>query len=214
MEMAGELKPIGPYFKGQVVGYVEQIGFDGAPIDFRTPRIWAALQARPSKEQDAADWLKRANLFAYWPCYVDQVRHSHARGHGHGWRYGRFRPVIPGYLFIAGREGSHADPSSVIRQTPGVIGYMRDASGHPAFLGNDDIEIIRHIEAGMNLPLDPKTAHKFRVGDKVRFCDDLLGRWPPGVVERLADNGRLSIGVAMLGRIVSVIAHPHQIEAM
>lgn len=184
-------------------------GADGHPLEFDVPRQWAALTARPSKEQAAADWLRSARMFAYWPCYGEQVRHSLGRS-----RHQRMRAIIPGYLFIAMRDGAQADPWMIVRQTPGITGYMRDATGYPALLGEEDIQVIRRIEAGHNLPYDPKTAHKFKVGDKVRFCGDLLGRWPAGVVSGLADNGRIKVDVPLLGRFVPIEALPHQIEAM
>ena len=189
-------------------------GLDGSPMDFRTPRSWLALQVRTGREQDAADWFKHARFFAYWPCYAKQINAGGPRHRGLSLRRVRYYALIPGYLFIAAREGSHADPAPVISQAPGVFGYVRDASGYPMTLAEADIAVIRQIENGENLPPNPKTAHRFKVRDKVRFCDDILGRWPPGIIERLADDGRISVGVAVLGRIVSVLAYPHQIEAM
>lgn len=190
------------------------LGLDGHPIDYLEPRSWVAFFARPNKEQEAADWMKRAMLFAYWPCYSDQVRTSNGRGIGRASRYQRFRALIPGYLFVAMREGSNADPFVLMRQIPGIVGYMRGPNGYPAKLGEEDILTIRNIEAGQNLPYDPSTAHKFKVGDKVRFADDLMGRWPPGKITRLAADGRISVEVGLLGQMVPVTVYPHQIEAM
>lgn len=190
------------------------LGLDGSPIDFTAPRSWVALLTRPSKEQDAADWCKYAHLFAFWPCYSDQVRHGYRRAAGRASRSPRMRAVIPGYLFVAVKQGSMVSPFAVIGQAPGIIGYMRDPSGHPALLGEADIETIRRIEGGLNLPYDPKTSHKFKPGQKVRFCDDLMGRWPAGTVDRIAPDGRISVDVSLLGRIVPVTVYPHQIEEM
>lgn len=190
------------------------IGFDGVPMDFRAPRVWVALQARTSKEQDAADWLKASRLFAYWPCYAKDSNAGGTKANGFARRRVRYNALIPGYIFVAAVQGCDPDPSLVINQTPGIIGYMRDPSGFPMTLGEDDIQKIRRIESDENKPPDPKTAHKFKTGQKVRFSDRLLGGWSPGHVERLADDGRISIGVPLLGRIVTMLVFPHQIEAM
>lgn len=187
---------------------------DGSPMSFRTPRVWIALHARGGKEQDAADWLKKARMFAYWPCYAKDSNAGWRGRHGLSHRRVRYCSLLPGYLFIGAREGATIEPSHLVEQTPGIMGYIRDASGYPMTLGEQDIQTIRRIESGENLPPNPKTAHKFKIKDKVRFCDDLLGRWPHGLVERLADDGRISVGVPLLGRSVSVLAFPHQIEAM
>jgi transcription antitermination factor NusG len=189
-------------------------GLDGSAIDFLAPRAWVAFVARSGKEQDSADWFKNARLFAYWPCYGDQVRHWRGRANGIGSRSLRMKALIPGYLFVAVRDGVVVDPFVVVRQVPGITGYMRGPEGYPAMLGEADIQTIRRIEAGQNLPFDPKGAHKFKTGDKVRFCDDLMRRWPYGKVARLAADGRISVDVALLGRVVPVTVYPHQIEAM
>jgi transcription antitermination factor NusG len=183
-------------------------GLDGEPLDFRAPREWCAFQARTMKEQSAADWLKLARMFAYWPCYAkDENR-------GRGQRRKRYHALIPGYIFIAMRQGATIDPHQIVAQVPGIIGYMRDGTGLPMVLGNDDIDRIRQIESDENLPPSPKTAHKFKNGQKVRFRGDLFSGWHPGKVERLADDGRIGIGVPLLGRIVTMLVYPHQIEAM
>lgn len=189
-------------------------GLDGQPMNFRTPRAWLALRARTGKEQDSADWLKHNRIFAYWPCYSKDINAGRGHRNGFAQRRSRYYSLIPGYLFVADREGKAHDPSWMVETVPGILSYQRDASGRPLTLAEADIETIRRIEDGENLPPNPKTAHKFKNGEKVRFADDLLGRWPAGKVERLADDGRISVGVSLLGRIVSVLVHPHQIEAM
>lgn len=190
------------------------IGLDGHPLDFRTPRNWTALIARPSKEQDAADWLKNAGLLAYWPCFVDQIRHHQQRAAGRAKRFPRYKSVIVGYIFMAVRVGDNTDPWNIVRETPGIISFVRNAEGNAARMAEEDIAVIRRIEGGLNLPINPKTAHVFKCGDKVHFVDDLYGRWPNGVVFRLAENGRIIVNVPLLGQVVPIEVFPHQIEAM
>lgn len=190
------------------------MGNEAAPlVDFYAPRKWRALLVQPLKEQKAADWLKAAHQWVYWPNFTDQV---HAGGHRRGQARLRRpvnRAVISGYLFLAVRADA-GDPWGAVHVTPGVRGFVRDGDGHAAALTDQDIEIIRNIEAGLNLPYDPKTAHRFRLGDRVRFTDDIYSRWPPGIVRRLADDGRIVVESQLLGRVVPILVYPHQIEAM
>lgn len=188
------------------------VGIDGHPFDFRTPKNWAALVARPGFEQKAAEWLKNWHLPAYWPCYVKSVNTGRKTVSGKAGRRPQYMPIMPGYVFIALAVGSQANPWALAHHVPGIIGYLRDGTGEPATMSDDDILVIRTIEGRLNLPFDPKTAHRFKVGDKVRFADDLLGRWPNGVISRLAEDGRIVVDVALLGRIVPISVYPHQIE--
>lgn len=194
--------------KSLIPNELQQFGFDGVPLDFSAPRVWAALIVRPMLEQKAADRLKEYRLFAYWPCFQKQMNA------GGGNRRMIFSPLLPGYIFIAAHAGTKCDPWNVIRQTPGIVGFLRDGFGGPAFLDNDDINVIRVIESGQNIPPPEKQTHRFKVGDKVRFIDDLLGRWPAGKVKALAANNRISVEVPLLGCFVPIEAAAHQIEAM
>lgn len=142
----------------------------GSGLKFTEPRIWRALIARSAKEQHAADWLKRDRLYVYWPNYERQINAGRRRCRT------LLSPVMPGYLFLATRDEAN-EPSlqALIDVTPGLMGYVRDGSGNAASLTNFDIEIIRRIEAGLNLPSPKKHVHRFKSGDHVRFVDDLLG---------------------------------------
>ena len=176
------------------------------------PKKWRALLSFPGRERRAADFLKDFGQWVYWPNYGKHVSVAPRRPGARRERRLAFFPVIPGYLFLAERADA-GDPWGIVHATPGVHGFVRDSEGHAAALTDQDIEIIRHIEAGLNLPFDPKTVHRFKTGDKVRFIDDLYSRWPPGKVSRLAEDGRIVVEVAVLGRIVPILVYPHQIEA-
>ena len=179
-----------------------------APMDFRTPRKWYALLTGSNKERAAADWLKlRSSAWIYWPNMTAQ------KASGRGGRRAQLVSIIPGYLFMGAGLDS-GDPWQVVHETPGIHGFVRDSTGHAAALTDQDIEIIRRIEGNENLPVNPKTAHRFQVGEKVQFVDDLYGRWPSGRIERLADDGRIVVGVPLLGRVVKISVYPHQIELM
>lgn len=180
-------------------------------IGYRDQRVWHALYVRGLREQDAADWLKHQGIPVYWPNYTTHIGKAQIR-HGRRTRSPRFSSVIPGMLFSASVPG--ADPREVVQDTPGVFGYMRDGAGYPAKIDERDIETIRRIEAGLNLPPPTRAMHSFKISDKVRFIDDLLGRWPAGKIIKLAKDGGISVEVPLLGRAVPIWVVPHQIEAM
>lgn len=175
----------------------------------QTPRKWFALLTISNKEQAAADWIRirSPGTWIYWPNVTKHV------AHGRNGRRPQLASIIPGYLFM-GERVEAGDPWPIVHDTPGVRSFVRNSTGHAATMTDEDIEIIRRIEGDQNLPHDPKTAHRFKTSDKVRFASDLYGRWPNGQVSRLADDGRIVVEVSLLGRTVPVLVNPHQIEAM
>jgi transcription antitermination factor NusG len=101
----------------------------------------------------------------------------------------------------------------LLHRIVGAFDIARTFSGYPLLIGDEDIQIIRRIEIGLNTPRpSDKVVHNFKRGQKVRFVDDLIGRWPPGVVETLAHDGRISVEVDLMGRKVPIWVLPHQIE--
>jgi transcription antitermination factor NusG len=184
-------------------------------------RRWPMLIVMPGREQRAADFLKQAGEWVYWPNKGVLVN---AGSKAKGRRRTQLCSVIPGYVFlglpehaatvIATQRRNDGVAWKAVHAAPGVVGYVRDKEGFPALMGDDDINIIREIEAKENLPHDPKTAHRFKVGDKVRFVADLLGQWPHGTVVKLADDGRIVVETPLLGRIVPIEVYPHQIEKL
>jgi transcription antitermination factor NusG len=191
-------------------------GCDGEQVEWDTPLQWVALTARPSREIEAADWLKRTRLFAYWPNKVTQIRMGSGAAGMPSRRRAVYRAIIPGYIFAAQRLGNTAHPCNLIGQVPGLIGFVRGFDGGPALLRQRDIEIIRHIEARENMPppAPSEVSKKFKFGDKVRFIDDIYSEWPPGVVKQLYSDDRIAIDVPLLGRVVPMEVSPSQIEPM
>jgi transcription antitermination factor NusG len=100
----------------------------------------------------------------------------------------------------------------VVARNVGIVKVVRNYSGELAALPNADIEVIREIDRGLNTPKPGKSLHNFKTGQKVRFCDDLLHRWPPGIVAGSTNDGRISVEVEVMGRIVPFMVFPHQIE--
>lgn len=153
---------------------------------------WHLLLVRPGKEQAALNNFRRTKLRAYWPNY-ETVRNR--------------RSVIPGYLFVMGP----ADAAfwDAIERVEDIVNVARTYGGGLVTLRQSDMDTIRNIEEGLNEPVPGKSLHSFRTGDKVRFKDS---SWPPGVVARSTGDGRLSVEVELMGRMVPVQVYPHQIE--
>lgn len=171
---------------------------------------WYLITVRPSHEIQAANAFRRSMIRAYWPNYVKLVP-VRALRNGRLTRRNMPVAVIPGYIFSP--AGAGEDFHDLVETIPEVINIVRTHSGDVLIVHQADIEIIRRIEAGLNTPEPLKKAvHSFRMGYKVRFIDDLTGRWPPGKIERLYADGRISIEVPLMGRMVPVTVLPHQIE--
>jgi hypothetical protein len=79
-------------------------------------------------------------------------------------------------------------------------------------LMEEDIDVIRSIERGMNTPVPGKALHSFKTGDKVRFKDDEVNRWPSGRIAGSIGDGRVIVEIDMMGRIVPTHVFPYQIE--
>lgn len=196
---------------GNLAQVREAIEGDGiVGLDFRTPRSWIALIAVAGREQKAADRLRENHVRAYWPNYC--VSEAVGRqANGRSFCAPRLRALIPGYIFIAVRRDGEINLSAVVEETPGIRGYMRNGMGEPAALTERDITKIRELEADQNKAPVKSHVHNFKTGQKVRF--KLIPEWR-GPIAAFCDDGRISVAVAMLGRIVPTKALPHQIEAM
>lgn len=174
-------------------------------------KSWYGVLIRAGKERDAADGFRRENVLAYWPNY-----NRHVAAGGRKTKTARRRCVLaaimPGYIFTPASESDVFWP--VAERIPGYINVLRGFNGEISIIQKPDIDLIREIEAGQNLPPPIKPKHTFKTGQKVRFTDDLIGRWPPGVVEKLLPDGRISVDVYLMARIVPILAFPHQLEPM
>jgi transcription antitermination factor NusG len=172
---------------------------------------WYAVFVKPSCEKAAADGFRGKKVQAYWPSYRKQILVSKGRL-GHRRRRAVLSPIMPGMIFCPTAD---ADLFwTVIKRVPYVRSLMRNFSSELMTLTCEDVAIILQIEADQNAPSPPTTtAHRFEVGDDVRFVGDINGRWPPGRIIGLSRDGRLSIEVAgVMGCALPFLACSHQIE--
>jgi hypothetical protein len=184
-------------------------------FDLAKPHHWWGLLARHPKEQTAADYLKEEGVSVYWPNYP-RLSPTGGEVNGRPWRKPRLTSVIPGLMFVADTSmDACVGLSEMVERTPGLVGFFRNRHGVASALEDIDINIIRNIEAKLNLEPPPGAlTHTFKVGQKVRFVDDLMHNWPPGRIGKLAKDGRISVDTPLLGRVVPIWVLPFQIEAM
>jgi transcription antitermination factor NusG len=171
---------------------------------------WYMLIVRPNYELDAVDGLRRQKLRAYWPNYERTVP-SRRIVAGRQTRKVIRVSILPYVLSPCDEEPGF---TSKIERVVAVLDIVRTYSGSPLLLRQPDIDIIRRIDVGMNTPKPEAASHNFKAGDKVRFLDDLIRHWPPGVVNKVSREGRISVEVNMMGRKVPITVFPHQIERM
>jgi len=172
------------------------------------PQQWCMLLVRPGKEWDARDAFRQYRMRAYWPHYQSFFRPRNAPLRQ--WRTTDLRAVIPGYLFVV------PDPIKtfwdVVQRNKGILNVVLRFSGEVATLKDADIDVIRAIERRMQTPVPGRALHNFKTGDKVRFVDDTLGRWPPGRIASAASDGKITVDVEVMNRVVPFQVFPHQIE--
>lgn len=153
-------------------------------VDYSGYPHWSVLLAEPNREQRSAECLKRVNVHAYLPLFTKQLRCRGARTH---------RPrqcaVVPGMLFVPCEMLDIGNREQILDWAK----LRRSRVGRT--LVKSEIEIIREIEAKLNVRFDKKT-HSFEIGQRVRFQSDLYAAFlGEGTVIEVATNTRISIKV-------------------
>ena len=171
------------------------------------PQQWCMLMVTPGKERDARDSFHRYGVQAYWPNYHSFLRSALPLRER---RRTDYRSVIPGYLFVP------APPTEMLwdisQRIPDVGNAVLNFSGDVFTLKEEDVDVIRAIERGMNTPVPGKSLHNFKTGDKVGFIDDNTQRWPPGRIGGSSNDGRITVEIEVMRRRVPFVLFPHQIK--
>lgn len=166
---------------------------------------------RSNHELNAVDSFRRHGEPAFWPSFEELVVTRQQRD-GHPIRRVRRIGIVSGYVFTPIRP--NVDFTDFLKQIVGAIDIVRSFSGNPLLLEEDDIQTLKRIEVGRNTPTEQRdgaVVHTFKVGERVRFIDDVRHRWPPGRITKIARQGRIVVDVSMMGRKVEVKSLPHQI---
>lgn len=169
---------------------------------------WCMVLVRPSLEQEARDSLRRRGIGAWWPNYPREVIRKDQRS-GRREKHLVLSSVVAGILLSPAQRDDRF--YAAMDLAPGVINMARIGS-EAVLLTDTDIVLIHKIEEGLNKGLSAKAIHSFKVGDKVRFIDDVVRRWPSGKIIKCARDGHIEVEVYILGRMVTVTVLPHQIE--
>lgn len=183
-------------------------GITGQPVAERSQQKWLMIIARGGRDLDVVDSLRRHGIRAFWASY-EELTVTRQIVNGQPVRRLKRIGIVPGIVFTPA-DGSR-DMTVFLEQIVGAVDFAKKASGAPLLVDDDDIEIIRRID-GTTEQAKPSKAHDFKVGDKVRFKDDINRRWPPGLIIKVVPNGRISVEVPGMGRKLELRPLPHQIE--
>jgi transcriptional antiterminator RfaH len=153
---------------------------------------WYLVHTLPNNETRADINLRRQGFGTYLPCYQRQRRHARRTDVV-------VRPLFPRYLFV--QLDLARDMWRSVHSTFGVSTLVF-ASEKPAVLPLHVIDEIRAREdedgfVALSLPAGLKP------GSPVRLVDGLFADHQ-GVLERIADERRVSVLLSLLGRQVRV----------
>ncbi len=129
-----------------------------------SPRGWHVVQTVAQRERWIGAELHRS-LGLHW--YVPNERNRIARRQR---VIEVLRPLMPGYLFLAGLEDCVWHD---VESTRGVIGILRlGQSDAPALVSDDEVSRIRDLEQQHNVALeDRRKVRPLQAGDRVRAKD-------------------------------------------
>lgn len=183
-------------------------GITGVEHKPKVERQYRMVICRPNHEFDTVDSFRRHSTPAFWPNYEELIA-TRQQQNGQPVRRIRRVGIIAGYVFTP--VDPDVDFMALLQRVVGAIEIVRTMSGAPLLLDEEDIQTLRRIEMGRNVPAKAVN-REFKLGEKVRFTDDLQHRWPPGKIIKLARQGRIIVEISLMGRKVEVKALPHQIE--
>jgi transcription antitermination factor NusG len=168
---------------------------------------WHALLVESNREERSANWLAKVHVHVYLPTFSKVVRRSRSVS------MRRLCAAIPGMLFVP-QEMMQISRRSEVFEYAHVRGYIRTADGNPKMLPKSDIELIRLMEAKLNLPPEAKGVF-FKIGQRVRFSSDVYEAWGIGTVIEVAAEARIGVEVDRLfGRATKVYVPASEIEAI
>lgn len=174
--------------------------------------FWNVLLVETNHERRAAEWLlANVRIVAYWPNFPRQYR-SRGKVTRH-----RTCAVIPGLLFVP-LEFMDLRRRDEVLPYVHAYGFVMSA-GNPALLTKAEVEIIREIEARLNLPDDAvgdAVGKRLEVGQRVRFLNEVYAAFfGDGAIREVASKTRIGVEVAQLfGGPRTVFVPAAEIEVM
>lgn len=168
-------------------------------VEWSTPSLieeppLLVLLTEPQRESMAFGHLKRRKLDPYLPAEPFMVRYGVCR-----LTRVQYRPIFRGYVFAdqrAANEDLHTLPG--LRSQP----FLHEAgNGHLALLNARDVRRLRTIEQDLReeaVKGGPEP-HCFKVGDKVKFVDNMFDDDQEFQVIGVDSNGRIRVKMRLFG---------------
>ena len=128
------------------------------------------------------------------------------------------RPSYPGYILIQTAHELKADAPneesqkswSLIRDTPGVMGFVGSGS-HPPPLDEEDVQNVLSISTDEE-KRKPAPAVEYVVGDKVKVIDGPFKEFPAEIHGIDEEKQRLHLMISIFGRTTPIELEFFQVE--
>lgn len=205
MLMATELKPIAPYFKGQIVGYVEKAEEQKRAL-LSTRRFHIVQTHAQQENRVARDIEEELGMAAYVPRIPSSVRVNAGKHRK------VMKPMYRGYMFVGFDPAS--EPWWKISDIKGVLRLfkidMRPVSVLPSVM-----ERIREREIEESFGIPKLAPIGIKVGTVIRIieCGAYTGMFVP-VTQVNEAIGRICVALDLVGRPVPFWLSPEQIEVV
>ena len=106
--------------------------------------------------------------------------------------------VFPGYVLV--RMELDDNTWAVVRQTPGVTGFV-GVDGKPAPLSREDFnKIMRRTSQGAGMPAPKRTSTDFEVGQSIHVVSGPLADFDGTISEVNAEAGKVKVVLTIFGR--------------
>ncbi len=162
---------------------------------------WYVAFTRPRHEKEAARWMEGLGMEIYLPL-VRKIRKYRSR------KKVVDLPLFPRYLFV--RTSLEPEEHVRILRTPGVVGLV-SFDGAPRPVDDIEIESLRIlVTRGSHLTVLPDLVE----GRWVKVVDGPLAGAVGVIKEVDREKMRLVVNITLLGRSVSVLMSPAQIEVL
>lgn len=222
MQVAEELKPIGPFVIGQIVGYVERD--EELRRRSKTNARWHIVHCVGKSDRHVVDWLKRLELETYYPG-VREMRavpkkelSQKQRKSGVKVMRPQVVPLFPRYMFVRFDMGKNGWRDMF--RIAGVGGMVCHGE-MPVWVPDGLIDDIRGKEVDGAVPGKTPAHLIFKVGEEVRVSGGpfasflgVVDRLPTAAIEEIDPDDRIKVVIDIFGRSTSVDLEISQIEKL
>lgn len=190
-----ELKPIGPWIKGEIVGYVDPKMDQRDSEAVNASRAWYALLVAPQHESIAAAHLTGRRFKTYFPtvpaCTTRGLRRAKVTVH---------QPMMRGYVFIRLDFRADGDRLHHIMATPGVHRFLR-MGDRLAVISDQDMRRVENIARELAKPKPVQSI--WSVGEVVRVSDGVFSGIN-AVITDIVSQDRIKVEIPLLGQAVPI----------